>query len=577
MGRVTTVKATSHRKGRAGTAKGGPGVMGRGAKITLGVLLGILAVALAIYLADLATHRGNVPRGTQVGGVDIGAMAPDEAREKLQAELGGVTDEAVPVKAGEKSTEFVPAKSGLGIDFDATVDAAGIETANPVERFRGLFTTREVDVVPTVDDKALGGQLDRMTEELHVDPVDGTIRVQGGKAETTDPKLGQDVDRATLRDEVTTGWLNPDGVEVEPKEVQPAINDDAMKAALGGPVRAALDGPITVTGKDGVAAAVPQDRIGEIVQFPAVEGRIAPEVNLDAARTILGDQLAETEVEGKNARVLAGGGVEPSVDGSVVDWDATLAGFEKRLTGGASREWDAVYKDVPAQFTTEQAQNATFNDVVGSFTTSGYSGASGTNIALVAQTVNGAVVNPGETFSLNGYTGPRGPAQGYVESGIILNGRADTAVGGGISQFATTLYNASYFAGMTDVAHMPHSYYISRYPAGREATVYEGAIDLQFRNDSPHPVRIATSVGGGEVTVSLMGVKTVTVESVNGGRWAQTQPQPVNVSGSNCAPSSGAPGFTTSDTRIIYDLAGNELSRETQTTVYDPQPIVRCG
>ena len=337
MGPVTTVKATSHRKGRAGTAKGGPGVMGRGAKITLSVLLGILAVALAIYLADLATHRGNVPRGTQVGGVDIGAMVPDEAREKLQAELGGVTDEAVPVKAGEKSTEFVPAKSGLGIDFDATVDAAGIETANPVERFRGLFTTREVDVVPTVDDKALGGQLDRMTEELHVDPVDGTIRVQGGKAETTDPKLGQDVDRATLRDEVTTGWLNPDGVEVEPKEVQPAINDDAMKAALGGPVRAALDGPITVTGKDGVAAAVPQDRIGEIVQVPAVEGRLAPEVNLDAARTILGDQLAETEVEGKNARVLAGGGVEPSVDGSVVDWDATLAGFEKRLTGGASR------------------------------------------------------------------------------------------------------------------------------------------------------------------------------------------------------------------------------------------------
>ena len=551
--------------------------MGRGAKITLSVLLGILAVALAIYLADLATHRGNVPRGTQVGGVDIGAMAPDEAREKLQAELGGVADKAVPVKAGEKATEFIPAKSGLGIDFDATVDAAGIETANPVERLRGLFTTREVDVVPTVDDKALGGQLDRMTEELHVDPVDGTIRVQGGKAETTDPKLGQDVDRATLRDEVTTGWLNPDGVEVEPKEVQPAINDDAMKAALGGPVRAALDGPVTVTGKDGVAAAVPQDRIGEIVQFPVVEGRIAPEVNLDAARTILGDQLAETEVEGKNARVLAGGGVEPSVDGSVVDWDATLADFDKRLTGGASREWDAVYKDVPAQFTTEQAQNATFNDVVGSFTTSGYSGASGTNIALVAQTVNGAVVNPGETFSLNGYTGPRGPAQGYVESGIILNGHSDMAVGGGISQFATTLYNAAYFAGMTDIAHTPHSYYISRYPVGREATVYEGAIDLQFRNDSNHPVRIQTGVSGGELTVSLMGVKTVRVESANGGRWAQTQPNTMNLSDATCSPSGGSPGFTTSDTRSIYDLSGNLIDQETQTTVYDPEPIVKCG
>ena len=551
--------------------------MGRGAKIALGTLLGVLAVALALYLADLAMHRGNVPRGTHVGGVNIGAMAPAEAQEKLEAELGGVADKAVPVRSGEKSTEFVPAQSGLGIDFGATVDAAGIETANPVERLRGLFTTREVDVVPTIDDAALNRQLDRMTGDLHVDPVDGVIRIAGGRAETSDPKPGQDVERATLRDEVTTGWLNPDGVDVEPTQVQPAVDDAAMKAALSGPVRAALDGPITVTGKDGVAAAVPQDRLGEIVQFPVVDGRIEPEVNQDAARTILGDQLAVTEVEAKNARVLAGGGVEPSVDGSVVDWDATMEGFDQRLLGTEPRAWDAVYKDVPAQFTTAQAENATFNEVVGSFTTGGYSGASGTNIAVVASTVNGAIVNPGETFSLNGYTGPRGTAQGYVESGIILNGHADTAVGGGISQFATTLYNASYFAGMTDVAHTPHSYYISRYPAGREATVYEGAIDLQFRNDSPYPVRIATSVGGGQVTVSLMGVKTVTVESVNGGRWAQTSPQPMNVPGSNCVPSSGAPGFTTSDTRIIYDLAGNELNRETQTTVYNPQPIVRCG
>lgn len=551
--------------------------MGRGAKIALGTLLGVLAVALALYLADLAMHRGNVPRGTHVGGVNIGAMAPAEAQEKLEAELGGVADKAVPVRAGEKSTEFVPSQSGLGIDFGATVDAAGIETANPVERLRGLFTTREVDVVPTIDDVALGRQLDRMTGELHVDPVDGAIRIEGGRAETSDPKPGQDVERATLRDEVTTGWLNPDGVDVEPTQVQPAVDDAALKAALGGPVRAALDGPITVTGKDGVASAVPQDRLGEIVQFPVQDGRIEPEVHQDAARTILGDQLAVTEVEAKNARVLAGGGVEPSVDGSVVDWDATMEGFDQRLLGTEPRAWDAVYKDVPAQFTTAQAENATFNEVVGSFTTGGYSGASGTNIAVVASTVNGAIVNPGETFSLNGYTGPRGTAQGYVESGIILNGHADTAVGGGISQFATTLYNASYFAGMTDVAHTPHSYYISRYPAGREATVYEGAIDLQFRNDSPYPVRITTSVGGGHVTVSLMGVKTVTVESVNGGRWAQTSPQPMNVPGSSCVPSSGAPGFTTSDTRIIYDLAGNELNRETQTTVYNPQPIVRCG
>ena len=134
------------------------------------------------------------------------------------------------------------------------------------------------------------------------------------------------------------------------------------------------------------------------------------------------------------------------------------------------------------------------------------------NIRKTAEIVNGAMVAPGDTFSLNGYTGPRGAAQGFVESGIILNGRADKAVGGGISQFATTLYNAAYFAGMEDVAHTPHSYYISRYPAGREATVYEGAIDLKFKNTSQYPVLISTSADDKNVTVKLMGVKTVNVD-----------------------------------------------------------------
>src|SRR5699024_11571587 len=114
-------------------------------------------------------------------------------------------------------------------------------------------------------------------------------------------------------------------------------------------------------------------------------------------------------------------------------------------------------------------------------------------------------------------------------------------------------------------------------PARSNATVYEGPIDLVYKNDSQYPVQIQTSVGGCSVTVKLMGDKTVDVESVNNGRWAQTSPNRMELSGDDCSPSSGAPGFTTSDTRIIRDLSGGEISRETTTTVYDPQPIVTCS
>lgn len=88
---------------------------------------------------------------------------------------------------------------------------------------------------------------------------------------------------------------------------------------------------------------------------------------------------------------------------------------------------------------------------------------------------------------------------------------------------------------------------------------------------------IDTVMDSDSITVKILGVDTTTVQSINNGRWATTQPNTVRVSGSDCIPSTGAPGFTTSDTRIISDLAGNEITRETVTTVYDPSPNVICS
>lgn len=165
-----------------------------------------------------------------------------------------------------------------------------------------------------------------------------------------------------------------------------------------------------------------------------------------------------------------------------------------------------------------------------------------------------------------------------MESGIINNGRPAVAVGGGISQFATTLYNASYFAGMEDAGHTEHSYYISRYPAAREATVFDGAIDLKFRNNTPYGVVIDAYADDSSVTVRLWSTKTVEVESITGDRTKPTEPKTVTLpKGKDCIASDGAPGFTTSDTRVIRDAkTGKEISRKTRTVKYDPIPIVTC-
>ncbi|HAT1547139.1 hypothetical protein HMPREF3153_06120 [Corynebacterium sp. HMSC06C06] len=547
--------------------------------MTLGVIVGLLLIAGIAYTWDVIANQGKVPRATSVGGVDISSMERTAAVEKLERELGDVETKPVNVTSGEKSSQLVPAESGLTLNYQKAVDGIPDASYNPVTRlFSFVKATKEIPVAVDIDDTALDGALERVKNELSFAPKDGMLELNNGQLKVTKPVLGQTVEPDDLKNSITENWLDPAGVEVEPVEVEPAINDDAIEAMRTGEAAKALDNPLTINGENNVAGTLRKDEIAQFVSIEAKDGKLELKVDTPKAQQLFEERMDGAQVPGQNAKISFSGdkmNVTPSVDGSIIDWEKTLKDFDKRVKGD-ERTWDADYKPDPAEYTTEMAEKATFNDTVSEFSTGGFSGASGENIRRVAAQVDGAVVNPGETFSLNGYTGPRGTAQGYVESGIIINGHSGTAVGGGISQFATTLYNAAYFAGFEDVAHTPHSYYISRYPAGREATVYEGSIDLQFKNTTNTPVRIETSFGGGKITVRFKGVKTYNVESVNNGRWATTQPTRMSV-GEDCSPSSGAPGFTTSDTRIIKDLSGREISRETTTTVYDPQPIVSCG
>ena len=73
-----------------------------------------------------------------------------------------------------------------------------------------------------------------------------------------------------------------------------------------------------------------------------------------------------------------------------------------------------------------------------------------TNIQRIAQLLDGHLVKPGETFSLNGVIGQRDTARGFVPA---ADGHAVgwCLMGGGISQFVTTMYNAAFFGGFEDV------------------------------------------------------------------------------------------------------------------------------
>jgi len=132
------------------------------------------------------------------------------------------------------------------------------------------------------------------------------------------------------------------------------------------------------------------------------------------------------------------------------------------------------------------------------------------NIQTMANTVNGHVVMPGETWGVNNAVGRRTTAKGYKQAGAIISGWVQCCthpanVGGGTSQFGTTIYNAVFFSGATDIEHQPHSLDFSRYPDGREATMGFPHPDVVFRNDFSHPILVTTHHSG--INGTSIGVK----------------------------------------------------------------------
>ena len=340
---------------------------------------------------------------------------------------------------------------------------------------------------------------------------------------------------------------------------------------------------MTVTSADGATSAeVPVAAIAAGLTFtPQDDGELAVAIDPAALQAALGDGLGAFGTPAEDARFEVSGGavsVVPSVDGTGVDPALLSEQLLGVLTEPAPRTVTAELGPVPAEFTTEAAEALGIREEISSFTTNFTSTASGTNIRVVAEEVDGALVLPGETFSLNTFTGPRGTAQGYVPANVISGGEITTAVGGGISQFATTMFNAVFFAGLEDVYHKPHSFYISRYPAGREATVYEGAIDLVWTNDTDTGVFIDTNWVPGAITVTFYGTRYYEIESISSDRTNYRQPAVIDrVDDGNCSEQGGITGFDITVTRVFRDLqSGAEIRREDFHTSYAAEAVINC-
>lgn len=180
-----------------------------------------------------------------------------------------------------------------------------------------------------------------------------------------------------------------------------------------------------------------------------------------------------------------------------------------------------------------------------------------TNIHRIADLVRGAVIRPGETFSVNEHVGRRTREKGFVSDGVIYDGVLTEDVGGGVSQFATTLFNAALYAGLDFGTYQSHSLYISRYPRGHEATISFPAPDLEIVNNTPYGVLLWPEYTDTSITVRLFSTDHVEVEV------GDPTPRPQG----NCT------RWTTPRVRTYPD---GSTETDTVFALYRPEEGVRC-
>ncbi|HLU52965.1 MAG TPA: VanW family protein [Acidimicrobiia bacterium] len=495
------------------------------ASIAGGFVVLFAAALVVAYLVDTGnderTLRGLVLADHQAGHMTAAELS--RVISRIDAEVA-----AIPVRINlpDRTATFSGADLGMAVDRDATTEAALAvgKAGNSWDRFvawlASFTSVRRVDPVLTFDRERAAETIRAIDGLVVEEPVpprlvlaeDATLTVQEGidgvvvDADAVVERLGHQVAAS-----------GPFDVDAPLRALPPSLDDEAVAAVADELNRLTADG-IEVRVADQIRRLEARG-LRMRLDLNDAEGVPEPAFDLESLQVYLESAFRGVELGGKDPvfdvvddePVLVEEGSPPleccREDASQVVADAVLGGRPGPITVEARpvedpklvawAKGEGVVEKV-AEFTTEHACCE----------------ARVQNIQRFADLVRGVYLTPGETLSLNEHVGERTREKGFVPAGTIIRGHLVPTVGGGVSQFATTLFNAAFFAGFDFVTYQSHSLYISRYPYGREATISWPAPDLEIQNTTDYPALIWTSYTDTSITVSIYSTKSVDVEQV---------------------------------------------------------------
>lgn len=537
-------------------------------------------------------HHEKIAPGVDICGLELGGLSAAEAQERLSMWIARRGLLWARLHTPQDTFAVPLERLGISVNVRATVAAAmraGRIKVLGVPLLVGAGGPLEP--VPRVRPDVYMQGLIVVRDRVDRPPQDARLRLQDGRLTVVPAQDGVTVDDIALERALLAAM--------------------ARGRAYDGPVPTrAVGAPVTTADAEELrSTAAAYVRRPLVLRLSERRVKLQPEVlaNLlsivrdleggeqrvtfdnDRTKALVRRVFAEHERPAVPAEVLIKNGravITRSREGVALDMTRLVADMDAAAASGGLRAVHVRLKTVYPSPSTEDLVEMGLNALGSEFTTyySPDNKARARNIARAAELVDGTIVRPGATFSLNRTLGPRTENRGFDVAPVIVDGVLRQGVGGGVCQYATTVFNAAFFAGLPIVERHPHTFAIEHYPLGRDAAVSWGSADLRFRNDTRKPIMIRSYTRKGALTVVILGITGRHVSYTTGRPHAVRRPASsrrsprvvwdADLAGGVVKWEKGANGYTISVVRTVREN-GRLLFRDRFTSTYQPKDWVK--
>ncbi len=512
---------------------------GRRVVLTLAVVIPVVILAAGLGAWAVDTHDdGRVVRNVTLAGQDVGTLSEARLTDEVADLAEQYQDTVVTIEVGDRTIDTTVGQLGAKVDQEATVAAAleigrsGSAMARPVDWVESFFEGTVAPVVFKANPVRVEEALVTLQGEERTAPVEPGLEIVDGRYQVVAGQAGQGIDPADIvtglnqEGAVSTGPDDDMTVQVENKTIPPRFPDSDAEA-LAVQANDMTDEPLQISA-GGESASATTAQLQNWISSKVGPERLKLKIDKEKIKTdlpLILPAFGEAPVDASFTVGAFGPEVVPGRPGTGCCANGSAAIVATALRNGETsvelelgpREPDLTTAEaedlgIVEEITLPDEEPCNTGEASGCRMTTHHNCCEGrnTNINRMADIVRGYVIMPGEQFSINEVVGPRTVENGFVSAPAIENGQHVESVGGGVSQFATTSFNAAFFAGLDIPSYQFHTEHIGRYPFGRESTVSYPEPNFVIENNTPYGVLMWPTYTDTSITMHLYSTRYAT-------------------------------------------------------------------